>query len=493
MKYMFFDDRHLARKDGFVCRVTSPGRASAILTADQPWERGGLIGDPCMTVMTDDGVVKLWYSVASPDERSGASRQLSEAEKANLDLDDIDPKFLADILCPQRYYLCYAYSTDGKNWIKPALGICEVDGNRENNIVFGGRLGCTVFIDPSAPASSRYKMIHGGSLKLPHWLNDKFIRMAYTGIYGAESADGIHWKSTDKPIMPHYTDTTNVCFYDDEQKKYIAFVRTDKNMVYDHGKTVMRDPDHRTYRIISRSASKDFFNFPSPTEILAPETAEIQDYLSHWQHKDGMDFYNSSAMKYPYADGVYFLFPSYFFHKSDEAVIHIATGRDSVNFTRHDEALIKPDDAPGFYARQQYLACGMIPGENDSLTVYAHAVDTGHDAQAKNGKRKHAIIAYEFQTDGFIGQYADCGTLTTSAVTVPPGAGKLKLRCRKSAGGKVAIEVFDQHKNLLALDFTEYPAVNSGSVFTADLPENITEVTLKISVDKTNIFSFEII
>ena len=141
MKYMLFAERHLAQKNGFLCRVTSPGRASAILIADQPWERGGLIGDPCMTVMRDDGVVKLWYSVASPDEKSGTSRQLSEAEKANLDLDDIDPKFLADILCPQRYYLCYAYSTDGKNWIKPALGICEVDGSRENNIVFGGRLG----------------------------------------------------------------------------------------------------------------------------------------------------------------------------------------------------------------------------------------------------------------------------------------------------------------------------------------------------------------
>ena len=83
--------------------------------------------------------------------------------------------------------------------------------------------------------------------------------------------------------------------------------------------------------------------------------------------------------------------------------------------------------------------------------------------------------------------------MTTSALTVPPGAGKLKLRCRKNVGGKVDIEVFDQHKNRLALNFTEYPAVNSGSVFTADLPENITEATLKISAGKSILFSIEII
>ncbi len=374
---MFFDDRHLADKVNCSLRVIQPGKGFAALRADQPHERMGLCGDSCMTVLEDDGIKKLYYCIAAPDAAQGSRRELSDNERSSLDLKNIDAKFYADILCPERYYLCYAYSTDGKNWIKPDLGIYEVDGSKHNNIVWGGRIGATVFIDPTAPAESRYKMIHGGSLKLPHFINDRFIRMAYTGIYGAVSPDGIHWTNSEKPIMPHYTDTTNVCFYDEEQQKYIAFVRTDKNMIYDHGKTVMTDPEHRTYRIISRSESTDFFNFPPPEEIMAPTETEIQDYLSHWQCRNGMDFYNSSAMKYAYASGVYFLFPSYFHHDNDEAVIRIATSRDSRNFQRIDQVLIPPEAAPDFRAKQQYLACGMLTGHNDSLLLYTEAVDVG--------------------------------------------------------------------------------------------------------------------
>ena len=486
LKYMLFDDRHIAEKNGFSVHAVNPCRSFVAIRPDRPWERKGLCGDSCMTVMEDDGMMKMWYAIVSPDEKHGAGRSLSDEELASLDLSNVPRKFIADILCPERYYLCYAYSSDGINWTKPELGIYEVDGSSANNIVFGGRLGSTIFIDPTASPSSRYKMIHGGSLKLPHWHNGRFVRMAYTGIYGATSPDGIHWNSTANPIMPHYTDTTNVCFYDDERRKYVAYVRTDKNMIYDNGRTVMLDPEHRTYRIISRSESNDFLDFPPPSKILSPREEELEDYDSHYKIRHGMDLYNSSAMKYPYAKGVYLLFPSYFHHDTDETIVHIATSRDSVNFTRHDDPLIRPEDAPAFTAKQQYLSCGMLSSPNDGLLLFTNSYDVGHDALGTVPESKSAICGYEFQTDGFVGQYADDGTLLTKPLPVSERLSKVAVRAKIEHGGRIDAEIFGQD-----IEFTSSPAANDGTVMRAPIPEGISEMRLRIHAVKATVFSIE--
>ena len=68
--------------------------------------------------------------------------------------------------------LAYAESTDGINWIKPNIGTITYKGSRENNLVFGleaspGRdaHGASVFIDPSAADSERYKLVSMGYYK----------------------------------------------------------------------------------------------------------------------------------------------------------------------------------------------------------------------------------------------------------------------------------------------------------------------------------------
>ena len=486
-KYMLVDDIHIAEKRGFSARAVHPSKSFVAIRPDRPWERLGLCGDSCMTVIDDNGVMKMWYAIVSPDEKHGADRSLTDDELKSLNLSSIPQKFIADILCPERYYLCYAYSNDGREWIKPELGIYSVDGSAANNIVFGGRIGATVFIDPTAPPEAKFKMIHGGSLKLPHWHNGRFVRMAYTGIYGATSPDGIHWTPTSRPIMPHYTDTTNVCFYDDEQRKYIAFVRTDKNMIYDNGRTVMLDPDHRTYRIISRSESGDFTDFPPPVEIMAPRDDEIQDYLSNYKSRNGTDLYNSSAMKYEYAKGVYFLFPSYFHHDTDEVVIHIATGRDSVHFTRHDEPLIRPEDAPLFRAPQQYLGCGMLPSNDDALLLYANAYSVGHDELSQVQKRETAITGYEFQKDGFIGQYAEDGTLETKPLSIPDQCRQMTIRAKIEQGGHIDASI---HGHDVAFTYTL--AANGGVVMQTVLPDVLSEFRLRIHAVKSTVFSIEL-
>ena len=168
-KFLLFDDQYTDEKIGFKTSINPAKMAGApLLIADQVWERAGLAGDSCVTVLKEDGIYKMWYCIANPEPEKVKNRELSSEELGNLDLVNIPKKFMADILCPSRYFLCYATSKDGLKWEKKKLGLYELDGNKGNNIVFSGRIGATVFIDPNAKPDKKYKMIHGGSLRLPH-------------------------------------------------------------------------------------------------------------------------------------------------------------------------------------------------------------------------------------------------------------------------------------------------------------------------------------
>ena len=436
-KHLLFDDRYTDTKSGFETTVTPPRQAECpVLVADAPWERAGLCGDSCVTVLKQDDRYRMWYSIRNPEPERRANRDLTAAERERLDLADVPKKYLADILCPSRYYLCYATSEDGLRWEKKPHGLYGIDGNGDNNIVFAGRLGATVFTDPNAAPDRRYKMIHGGSVRLPHWQKrqNRFMRMAYTGIYGAYSADGIRWTSTEAPTMPWYTDTTNVCYWDEAIGKYVAYVRRDKDMDFDDGKTVMLGEGHNTYRIVARSESPDFENFPPPRNVLEPEPGEVEDYFKGEPCRNGMDFYNSAAVKYPFADDTYLLFPSYFYHDPDTLDVHIATSRNGTDYTRHDEPFLALGRYGDFEAKQIYMATGMI-ADQELIHMYCLLYDKGHDVGARSG-REAAIGRVSFPLDRFIGQSAEKdGTLTTVPIEVDGDAHSLQVNVETAGNG----------------------------------------------------------
>ena len=429
-KVLLFDDAYTEHKHGFVTTINPAERlGGAVLTPDQPWESAGFAGDSSTTILFEDGVYKMWYPIGNPEPEKATAHVLSPAEVASLDLTGVPAKFLADVACPSRYYLCYATSRDGVVWEKPNLGLFEVQGRRDNNVVLGGRIGATVFVDPNGPPERMYKMIHGGSLRLPHWhrQQNQFIRMAYTGIYGAYSADGIHWTCTDRPIIPWYTDTTNVCYWDDHIGKYVAFVRWDKDMIYEDGKTVMTGPTHETYRIIARTESADFEDFPPPTIVMEPRPEEVADYYQ------GMDLYNSAAVKYPFAPDVHLLFPSFFYHAPDTLDVHIATSRDGVHYDRHDEPFVTLGAPDAFDAKQLYMATGMAR-EGNRIVMYYVGYSLGHDVP--NSKRgRSAIGRVAFRLDGFASQDAGAGGGGCNTVPIEVAGRCLTVNLETRRGG----------------------------------------------------------
>src|SRR5262249_664459 len=88
-------------------RLEAPpaGKIGPVVRKDKPWERN--LG-AYVSLHFLDGKYRLWYDTKPP---SGGP-----------DL------------------LCYAESSDGIAWEKPSLGLVEFQGNKANNIVFGGPL-----------------------------------------------------------------------------------------------------------------------------------------------------------------------------------------------------------------------------------------------------------------------------------------------------------------------------------------------------------------
>src|SRR5581483_12469944 len=146
---------------------------------------------------------------------------------------------------------CYAESADGIHWKKPDLGLVEVNGTKQNNVIladpafssdFSPFLDKRAGIDPS----ERFKAL-GGTMR--------------TGLVAFASADGLHWrKLREEPVLPKATETRydsqNLAFWSEAEGRYVCYFRTFKKF-----------PGKGGIRWISRTTSENFLDWAPPVEM----------------------------------------------------------------------------------------------------------------------------------------------------------------------------------------------------------------------------------
>ena len=160
-------------------------------------------------------------------------------------------------------HTCYAESEDGINWVKPELGIFEVNSTKNNNVILANAAPVTHNFSPffdtrkNVKPEQKYKALGG---------NEKSGLIAYV------SPDGIHWsKLREEPVIigrKSDFDSQNVSFWSEEEEKYICYYRTwiTKNGV--------------RYRSIARTTSTDFINWTKPVEMNFGNTPREQIYTN---------------------------------------------------------------------------------------------------------------------------------------------------------------------------------------------------------------------
>src|SRR6185369_8502437 len=114
-RQLFVDDHWIEASSGLrrVIHQVTKYEDNPIVLPVKPWE--GQYTLLYGTVLHDEqeGIWKMWYST------------MNHFRYINF-------------IFPESTYLCYATSKDGIHWQKPALGIVDYRGTRENNIVLEG-------------------------------------------------------------------------------------------------------------------------------------------------------------------------------------------------------------------------------------------------------------------------------------------------------------------------------------------------------------------
>lgn len=405
------------------------------ITADRPWERGGL--GPYSSVLWDNGCYHLWYHA-------------------------MDAKLWHT--SPVAGSICYATSDDGITWNKPDIGLVDYEGSKRNNIIVGhgaaglriGQDGMMVFVDLKAPAGERLRMVNRFSQK-GDGKSD--------GVNLMSSGDGIHWKLTHENVMTyrpevkgHHLDSQNVMFWDESLSKYVAFVRRN-----------LKDTENQG-RAIARAESDRLGDFPLTQDLPVVFRPDPPDPVHGGASV--VDFYNSAALRYPWADRAYFQFPQAYYHYTralrefaQDAPTNVgpldtqfAASRDGLHWERYERRpFVRVGMKGEFDCHSARLIYGLVPDRaGREMYMYYRGSDWLHGWDRDERNRKllsglglgaaqdiTVLSRLVLRRDGFVSVTAgqESGEFTTPALKFT--GRRLRLNLDTSAVGIARIGLLD--------------------------------------------------
>jgi len=392
---LFVDEFLIAEKTNLALKLHDPIQKEIVLTTDQPWE-----GPTCafFTAIQDGKKVRLYYR-GSSDGAMHSDDQVA----------------------------CMAESTDGIHFTRPNLGLIEVGGTKDNNVIWKGSEShnFSPFLDanPAAKPEERYKALGGVKEPGKNWDQGK----TPGGLYAFASADGVNWKKMrDTPVITKGAfDSQNIAFYDTTRSRYACFSR-----IFTGDKL----------RAIQSSTSVDFLTW---SEGVAHRYAEG----TPTQH-----LYTSATVPCPTAPHLFLSFPMRFKPARLKVPGHQPNGvsdaifmssRDGVNWDRSLlEAWVRPGpDLKNWTDRNNMPANGIVESSEVEWSLYI----SEHYRHADHGIRRLSV-----RKQGFASMHADAkgGQFITRSLTF--SGRRLLINYSTSAVGFVQIDALDDAGNVLA-------------------------------------------
>lgn len=395
MRRELFVDHHLIDKlENVQLVLHEPRDEGPVLKFDQPWE-GRFSG--YATVLHDDGLYRLYYRGVPTAGSDGNSREVT----------------------------CYAESKDGLTWSKPDLGLFEVDGTRQNNVILADAAPVThnfcPFIDrnPSADPAQRFKAIGG---------------VSRSGLVAYTSADGVHWeKLTEDPIFKDsgwVFDSQNLAFWSEWEQQYVLYYR--------------KAPDR--IRAIARTTSVDFVHWTEPTMMTYSDTDTSKP--SHHLYTNQTQAYFRAPHIYIATAARFFpgrqvisaeqaeavnVHPNYFKDTSDAVFM---TSRGGHHYDRtFSGAFIRPGiGLENWVSRTNYPALNLVQTGPTEMSLYVNQ---------HYGQPTARLQRYSLRLDGFASVRAayEGGELVTKSIRFD--GDRLVLNFATSAAGGIRVEIQD--------------------------------------------------
>jgi hypothetical protein len=392
---LFVDRFLIERLDGAELRAQQPVEKGPVLKLDRPWE-GAFSG--YFTVIQEPGRFRMYYRCVPNANGDGNAAEST----------------------------CYAESADGVHWNKPELGLFEVHGTRNNNVILAHQPpfshNFAPFLDarPGVPPAERYKALAG---------------TARSGLAAFVSADGVRWKKLrEEPVLPPSPktmyDSQNVAFWSAAEEVYVCYYRVFKQFA------------SGGIRWVARTTSKDFLKWTPPVEMTfgdaPPEhmyTNQTSPYFRapHIYIGIAARFMPGRQVLTPEEAAAIRVDPKYFQDCSDAVLL---TTRGGSQYQRTFlESFLRPGIGPeNWVSRSNYPAWNVIqtgPAEMSFLANKNYGQPTAH------------VTRYALRLDGFTSLHA--GYAGGEMVTRPfRFEGKaMEINFSTSAAGSVRVEIQD--------------------------------------------------
>jgi len=317
-------------------------------------------------------------------------------------------------------WMLYFTSADGVHWDKPDLGVVEVTGRRDHNIVFASDMvlksptalsyGPEEYVVPTKPMTPQgKKAFFWGVNKHPHPRDpaEKYVALAIIqehrrGAHIATSPDGIRWSCAASPFWQTPNDVASTgddclmhLFFDDAKQKWVIYRRvipqfSERMIANDSDRN--RRPVDRYNRSYAYAESEDLRDWQDHRFILAMDPDDPAD----------TELYQFACHKF---GATYVGYMSIYYHRRPQPIdIHLATSRDGIHFTRVCRGTPFIPSGPLGYYDFMAMACSQPKPIvlNDTVYLYYAAMNFPHDiAMSKSASHTGGVALATFKRDRF--------------------------------------------------------------------------------------------
>jgi hypothetical protein len=295
-------------------------------------------------------------------------------------------------------YMLYYTSTDGVHWDKPDLGVADVGGRRDHNIVFTSDMvlksptafsyGPDTFVTPTTAMEPQGKKAFFWGVNRhprPRDASEKYIAAAIVqdhrrGAHIVASPDGIHWSCAAAPFWqtPHDVsskgdDCLMHVMFDEAKDKWVIYRRIVPEF---SERMIANDSDRdragvdRYNRSYAYAESHDLREWTNHRFILAMDADDPAD----------TELYQFACHKF---GPTYVGYVSIFYLRRPQPIdIHLATSRDGIHFTRVCRGTPFIASGPLGYYDYMAMACSQPRPivVDDTIYIYYAGLNFPHDA-----------------------------------------------------------------------------------------------------------------
>jgi hypothetical protein len=326
-----------------------------------------------------------------------------------------------------REVYCYAESRDGITFTKPDLGLHDINGSKQNNVIWTGvgTHNFAPFLDTRAdcPKESRFKALGGTADQ--------------GGLFAFHSADGIHWSLMgEQPVVTEGAfDSQNLAFWDPTAGVYRAYFRT-----FTSGITTGKVWKPEGFRAIRTATSRDFLKWEHDADLTYKDSPSEHLYTNqiapYFRAPHLLIGFPTRYVERGWSDSMRALPESDL--REQRAAAHLRYGtaltegllmvsRDGVHFDRWNEAFLRPGpERPDtwlyghqFIAWHAVETASSLPRAPRELSLYA---TEGSWHGPGNSLRR-----YTLRLDGFV------------SINAPLSGGELVTKPLKFAGSRLGV------------------------------------------------------